>query len=359
VDAAEPDYLSGLQRTPNDPSYGSLWGLNNTGQSGGTADADIDGPEAWDVQVGTRATIVAVIDTGVDYNHPDLAANMWRNDDVAGDGLDNDANGFVDDVYGYDFANNDSNPMDDEGHGTHVAGTIGAVGNNGVGVTGVNWNTRIMALKFLDANGSGATSNAVRALNYAIDNGANISNNSWGGGGTSSTLAAAINRARSFNHIFVVAAGNDGANNNTTAYWPGNYSLSYDNVVTVASITRTGTLSSFSNYGATAVTLAAPGSSILSTTPNNTYSTYSGTSMATPHVAGALSLLRDQNPTWTYQQLVAKLKSSVDTSSALTGKVSTGGSLNVARMLDVGTSPPPTSPPPPAGDVAGPKVTAP
>lgn len=355
--AAGPDYLIAIERTPNDPSFGSLYGLNNTGQSGGTADADIDGPEAWDVQTGNRNTIVAVVDTGVDYNHPDLAANMWRNaGEIASDGIDNDANGFVDDVFGYDFANGDGNPMDDNGHGTHVSGTIGAVGDNDIGVAGVNWNTRIMALKFLGANGSGSTSNAVAALNYAITMGAHISNHSWGGGGPSSTLAAAINRGRDFNHIVVAAAGNNGTNNNTTAFYPANYTLSYDNVVSVASTTRSDALSSFSNYGATSVTLAAPGSSIYSTTPNNTYSTYSGTSMAAPHVSGALSLLRDQNPTWTYQELIAKLKSSVDPLAALTGKVLTGGRLNVANML-AGLSPPPPPPPPPAADTAGPMIT--
>jgi subtilisin family serine protease len=355
VIAVGPDEIIQIQRTPNDPSFGSLWGLNNTGQSGGTADADIDAAEAWDISTGTRATIVAVIDTGVDYNHPDLAANMWRNaGETPGDGIDNDGNGFVDDVFGYDFANNDGNPMDDEGHGTHVAGTIGAVGNNGVGVTGVNWNTRIMALKFLDANGSGATSNAIKSLNYAVQMGAHITNNSWGGGGADSNLAAAINRARTAGQIFVAAAGNSGTNNNTAAFYPANYSLSYDNVVSVASTDRNNNLSSFSNYGATAVQLAAPGSSILSTTPNNTYSTYSGTSMAAPHVSGALALLRDANPTWTYQELLNILKSSVDPLASLTGKVSTGGRLNVFRMLDNGTVPPP--PPPPPADTAGARV---
>jgi subtilisin family serine protease len=357
VVASGPDYVIQIQRTPNDPSYSSLWGMNNTGQSGGIVDADIDAPEAWDLQTGTRATIVGVIDTGIDYNHPDLAANMWRNPgETPNDGIDNDGNGFVDDVFGYDFANNDGNPMDDEGHGTHVAGTIGAVGNNGIGVVGVNWNTRLMALKFLDANGSGSTSNAVRALNYAITMGAHITNNSWGGGGPDSNLATAIARARTSGQIFVAAAGNAGTNNNTTAFWPSNYSLTYDNVVSVASVDRNNNLSSFSNYGSTTVTLGAPGSSILSTTPNNTYSTFSGTSMASPHVAGALALLRDQNPTWTYTQLINKLKSSVDPLASLNGRTTTGGRLNVFRMLDNGTVPPPPPPPPPS-DTTGARVT--
>jgi subtilisin family serine protease/subtilisin-like proprotein convertase family protein len=352
---AEPDYTVGLQLTPNDPSYGSLWGLNNTGQSGGVADADIDAPEAWDSARGTGQTIVAVIDTGVDYNHQDLNANMWRNPgETPGNGVDDDGNGWVDDVFGADFANNDGNPMDDNNHGTHVAGTIGAVGNNGIGVTGVAWTTKIMALKFLSASGSGSTSNAVRAIDYAIAKGAKILNNSWGGGGYSLSLDQAITRAQNAGVIFVAAAGNSATNNDTTPNYPSNYPQ--NNVVAVASTTRTDTMSSFSSYGATTVDLGAPGSSILSTTPNNTYSTFSGTSMATPHVAGALAVYWDANPTLTYSQVIQKLLQSVDPIAALAGRTVTGGRLNLRKMLE-GTSPPP-SPPPPPSDTTGARVTA-
>lgn len=369
VQLVEADYTITTDATPNDTSFGSMWGLNNTGQNGGKADADIDAPEAWEKAKGTGDTIVAVIDTGVDYNHTDLAANMWKNSgEVAGDGKDNDGNGIIDDVYGADFANNDGNPMDDNGHGTHVAGTIGAVGNNNLGVTGVAWKTKIMALKFLGSNGSGSTSNAVKAINYAVGKGAKILNNSWGGGGYSSSLETAIKNARDKGVIVVAAAGNSATNTDTTANYPSNYNV--DNVVSVAATDRNDNLASYSNYGATTVDLAAPGSSILSTTPNNTYSTYSGTSMATPHVSGALAVFWDKNPTLTYKEVISKLLGSVDTLSSLSGKVASGGRLNLNNLLDsVSTSPPPASPPaspppaspPPASppaDTTGARVTS-
>jgi len=346
VATAEANYRLMLEGIPNDPRFSSMYGLNNTGQTGGTNDADIDAPEAWNINTGTRRTIVAVIDTGVDYNHQDLAANMWRNaGEIAGDGIDNDGNGYADDIYGYDFANNDADPMDDNrhGHGTHVAGTIGAVGNNGIGTTGVNWNTQIMALKFLDADGSGSTSGAISALNYAVRMGAHLSNNSWGGGGSSSLLSQAISNAKNAGHIFVAAAGNgdsngNGVNNDLTPNYPSNYD--FDNVVAVAATDNKDVLASFSNYGATTVDIAAPGVGILSTLPGNTYGTLSGTSMATPHVSGALSLIWDQNPTFTYQQVIAKLYSSVDKIAGLNGKVATGGRLNIGNALK-GITPPP------------------
>jgi subtilisin family serine protease len=345
---AEPDFQIGGHVVPNDPAFANLWGLNNAN------DADIDAPEAWDTARGTGATIVAVIDTGVQYTHPDLAANMWRNTgETPGDGIDNDGNGFVDDVYGYDFANNDGNPMDDNGHGTHVAGTIGAVGNNGVGVTGVAWTTRIMALKFLGANGSGSTSGAVGAIYYAVDNGATVLNNSWGGGGYSQSLFNAISYANARGVIFVAAAGNNGRNNDTTANYPSNYAL--PNVVSVASTTSTNGLSSFSNFGANTVTLGAPGSSIYSTYLNGGYATLSGTSMATPHVAGALAVYWDANPNATAAAVIQKLKSSVDPLTSLAGKTVTGGRLNLNTLL-AGTSPPP--PPPPPTDTRGARVVS-
>ena len=195
----EPDFAITGAAVPNDRSFGSLWALDNTGQSGGVVDADIDAPEAWTITTGSRGVVVAVIDSGIDYQHPDLAANVWANPgEIAGDGVDNDRNGFVDDVHGWDFANRDADPMDDDGHGTHVAGTIGAVGNNGTGVVGVNWQVSIMGLKFLDAAGSGYTSDAIAAINYATrmrrDFGINVvaTNNSWGGRTSSAALRTAI-----------------------------------------------------------------------------------------------------------------------------------------------------------------------
>jgi subtilisin-like proprotein convertase family protein len=287
-----------------------------------------------------------VIDTGVDYNHPDLVANMWHNTLDPIDGVDNDGNGLVDDYYGADFANNDGNPMDDNNHGTHVSGTIGAVGNNGIGVVGVAWNVKIMALKFLSASGSGYTSDAIDCINYARTHGAKILNNSWGGGGYDSALFNAIVAAKNAGIIFVAAAGNNASNNDTTAAYPANYAV--DNVVSVAAIDRNNNLASFSNYGATTVDLGAPGVSILSTTPNNTYSTFSGTSMATPHVSGALALVWAANPTLTYSQVIARVLNNVDPISSLSGKTVTGGRLNVFKAI--GSTPPP--------DVTGPRVTS-
>src|SRR5262245_58691780 len=300
---AEPDYVLHTAVLPSDSQFSSLWGMNNTGQTGGTLDADIDAPEAWDLTTGSSSTIVAVIDTGVDYRHPDLAANMWVNaSEIAGDRIDNDGNGFIDDVHGYDFINNDGDPLDDQGHGTHVAGTIGAVGNNGVGVAGVNWNVRIMALKFLGADGSGSTSDAIRALNYAVQMGARISNNSYGDAEFSNAFRDAINAARLADHVFVAAAGNNGSNNDASPFYPSSYDLA--NIISVAAIDHNDRPASFTNYGATTVDLAAPGVDIVSTTPNNTYSSFSGTSMASPHVAGVVGLVRGHHPSWTYQQVV-------------------------------------------------------
>lgn len=347
VSIAQPDYRVSIAVTPNDPSFGSLWGLDNTGQSGGTANADIGAPEAWNTSTGTGHTIVAVIDTGVDYNHPDLKANMWKNSrEIPGNGIDDDGNGYRDDVYGYDFANNDSNPMDDNGHGTHVSGTIGAVGDNGTGVAGIDWHTKIMALKFLDSSGSGYLSNAVRALNYAVANGAQVVNNSYGGGGYDSAMQTAINNARAHGVIVVAAAGNDGTNNDASPTYPANYSG--DNLIAVAATDRNDRIASFSNYGRTTVDIAAPGVAIYSTLPNGQYGTYSGTSMATPHVVGAIALVWDAHPDWTYHQVIDAMLNSADRISNLSGKV-VSGRLNVEKAITYGSDS--TTTPPPVSDV--------
>ena len=338
-----PDFELTTQSIPNDPSFGSLWGLSNNGSQGGLLNADINIEPAW--ALGTATSIVtAVIDTGVDYTHPDLASNIWTNtDEVAGNGIDDDGNGFVDDVRGWDFVNNDSDPMDDNGHGTHVAGTIGAVGNNGIGVTGVAWTASIMPLKFLDQSGSGSLSDAIKAIQYARVNGAKIINASWGGGGFSSALQSAISQFITSGGLFVAAAGNETTNNDVTPSYPANY----QGVISVGASTRTDTRASFSNYG-TSVDVFAPGQSILSTLPGNRYGSLSGTSMATPQVAGALALLWGQNPTLSATTISQALINSTDNvlraSNSTHGRINVGAAATALRASNPTT--PPTTPPP-------------
>ncbi len=306
---AEPNYIVHALRTPNDASYSQLWGMNNTGQTGGVSDVDIDAPEAWSITTGSNQVVVAVIDTGVDYNHPDLAANMWTNTrEIPGNNIDDDGNGLIDDVRGYDFVNSDGDPMDDQGHGTHCAGTIGAVGNNGAGVAGVNWNVKIMALKFLAANGSGTTADAVKCIDYAVKMGAKISNNSWGGGGYSQALYDSIAAARDAKHLFIAAAGNDGQNTDTSPNYPSCYDL--DNIISVAAVDDKGMLAGFSNFGTKTVDVAAPGVSILSTWLGGAYNTIDGTSMAAPHVTGIAALAAAAHPSWTWSDLKDAILSS-------------------------------------------------
>ncbi|VTR91084.1 peptidase s8 s53 subtilisin kexin sedolisin : Subtilisin-like serine protease (Fragment) OS=Moorea producens 3L GN=LYNGBM3L_56740 PE=3 SV=1: Peptidase_S8: VCBS [Gemmata massiliana] len=326
---AEPDQILRAAVVPNDPSYGSMYGP-----------AKIGAEAAWNITTGSPNFVVGVIDTGVDYTHPDLAANMWRNPgEIPGNGTDDDGNGYVDDVYGWDFYDDDNDPMDEDEHGTHVAGTIGAVGNNNLGVTGINWNVKIMALRFLGPGG-GSTSGAIGAINYSVAMGVKVTNNSWGGYGYSQALARSIAYAQSAGQIFVVAAGNDGIDNDVAPAVPANYSTTFNNVITVAATDDSDELADFSQYGAHTVTLAAPGVGILSTTPGGTYGLLDGTSMATPHVTGAIALYWSANPTLSYTQVINKLKTSVDKLSNLTGKVSTGGRLNVAKMFNLTDIPP-------------------
>ncbi len=343
VEYAEPDFLFFAEATPNDPGYDKLYGLNNTGQTGGTPDADVDAPEGWDITTGDPNTVVAVVDTGVDISHPDLNGNLWTNPEeaVGLSGVDDDNNGYVDDIHGWDFFHNDPTVYDvgdgDE-HGTHVAGTIAAEGNNGAGVTGVNWEAQIMPLKFLglDKDGYvvGSASDAAKAIDYAVNEGAKISNNSYGCSGTdcySKTLKAAIDSADSAGHLFVAAAGNQGTDNDTTPNYPSNYESS--NIVAVAATNDKDGLASFSNYGSSSVDLAAPGVSILSTLPGGKYGYYSGTSMATPHVSGVAALLKSQDPTADDGQLKDQILQFAEAKASLEGKTLTGGRLNAATPL--------------------------
>ena len=341
---AEPDWIvHAIDTIPDDTDFDDLWGLHNTGQSGGTADADIDAPAAWDLGTGSSEVIVVVIDTGVDYNHEDLAGNMFQNTpDCNTNGVDDDGNGFVDDCYGIDTVNNDSDPIDDHDHGTHVSGTIGAVGNNSVGVTGVNWNVSIMACKFLNSSGSGPTSGAIDCLAYIdtmYDAGhTNIvtSNNSWGGGGFSQALKDAIDSNRERGILTIFAAGNSGTDNDLDPSYPSNYFL--PNIIAVAATDRNDGIAGFFQFGSTSVHIGAPGVAILSTTPNDTYQSFNGTSMAAPHVAGVAALMRAQNPSWDWLDIKNRILAGGDDTSAMSDKTVTGKRLNVVGLLTCSNS---------------------
>lgn len=327
VEFAEPNFILSSQLVPNDPRFNQLWGLNNTAAPA----ADVSGPEAWDVQTGTDV-IVAVIDTGIRFNHGDLRNNIWINpNEIPNNGIDDDNNGYVDDWRGWDFVNNDNHPMDDASHGTHVSGTIAAEGNNNLGVVGVNWRARIMPLKFLDATGQGTTANAISAIEYAVANGAKVSNHSWGGTGFSTALSNALAAANAAGHLVVAASGNSGNNSDITPIYPAAHNL--PNIISVAATTQTDGLATFSNFGPTSVDLGAPGVNIMSTLPNGQYGSLDGTSMAAPFVSGAAALLLAQNPSLTAADIKAALLSSVDTINSLSGTTVTGGRLNIASAL--------------------------
>ena len=322
---AEPNYVVEALASPNDTWFGELWGLQNTGQNGGVPGADIEASQAWTLTTGSSDVVVAVIDTGIDYTHPDLAANMFHNvADCNANGVDDDHNGYVDDCYGIDVINNDTDPMDDYRHGTHVSGTIGAVGNNALGVVGVNWDVQLMACKFLDSKGSGPTSGALACLNYVAmmkDRGVNIvaTNNSWGGDAFSQSLRDAIDANRQRGILFIAAAGNAGRSNDASLFYPASYYL--PNVISVAATTQTDALASFSNYGRQTVHLGAPGISIVSTMPGNTYGYLGGTSMATPHVAGVAALLEAQDPTRDWRAIRNLILAGGDDNPALTSTI--------------------------------------
>lgn len=329
VEFAEPDYEGHTAvTTPNDPQYlnGTLWALNNTGQSGGTPDADIDAPEAWDVLTSASNIVVAVLDTGVRYTHEDLAANMWVSPNDGSHGL-NAIAGTTD-------------PSDDSGngHGTMVAGVLGAVGNNGKGVTGVAWRVQIMACKCFNSLGNGNISDVVTCLDYARTNGARVINASWGFFPGSLALSNAISSLRDVGVIVVVASGNSTNNIDVDPVYPAGYPL--DNIVTVASTDRHDTLSYFSNYGATNVHLAAPGEDIYSTygniniANNSLYLSESGTSFSAPYVAGAFALMLAKFPGETHQQLISRVLNATHPLPSLTGKCVTGGRLNLRNALN-------------------------
>jgi subtilisin family serine protease len=351
VEYAEKNYIYYADTIPNDPHFSLQWGLHNTGQSGGTADADIDAPEAWDIFTGSSDITIAIIDSGIDYAHPDLQPNIWTNPGETGggketDGIDNDGNGKIDDWRGWDYINIDNDPMDDSDpvyHGTHVAGIAGARGNDGAGVAGVCWNAKLMALKAFNYLGQGYTAAQVHAIDYAISMGAQVINASWGGYGLSSALSQAIERAQASGILFVASAGNDSYNTNTTPHYPSSYDI--DNIISVLATTDTDTLSAFSNYGSYSVDLGAPGGEDGTQNPYNIYSTkqgnqfryLTGTSMAAPFVSGGAALVLGQRPTIDWRQAKTIILKSVDTKSALVGKARTHGRLNVLNVLNYST----------------------
>jgi len=352
---AEPNYILQACEFPNDPRRNELWGLHNLGQTGGTPDADTDAIEAWQLPPGSAPVVVGVIDSGIDYKHEDLAGSVWVNQgEVPGNSIDDDDNGYVDDMRGWDFVNSDNDPMDDYGHGTHVAGTIAAIGNNGIGVIGVaglNPNVQLLPLKFLNASGYGSTDAAINAINYAasfVDGSGNkmvrITSNSWGGGAKSKTLEIAIKNCGA---LFVAAAGNSGT---STVFYPAGYAQ--PNIIAVAATDSTDALASFSNYSATWVDLAAPGVSVLSTTPDDSYASWSGTSMATPHVSGVAALILSLAPAFSIADAKAQILASVDVVPSLAGQVMTGGRLNARQALGASELPLDTTAPAPVADLA-------
>lgn len=361
ISFAEPNYVYQRNAISNDSHYlnGSLWGLfgddlpTSVGPTGTTNPFAIQAEKVWaEDLIGSSGVVVGILDEGIDVNHPDLANNIWVNPyEIADDGIDNDGNGYIDDIHGWDFVSDDNSVYDagQDWHGTHVAGTIGGEGGNGTGVVGVNWDVSMISLKFLSPSG-GTTYDAIRALDYLTDlkarHGINIvaSNNSWSGGGYSQALHEAILRSAKRDILFVTAAGNEAGNNDLSPTYPAHYNTTqgtwqetaagYDAVIAVASITKTGGLSSFSNYGATSVDIGAPGSGIWSTVPSGGYGPSDGTSMATPHVTGAAALFASaQGSRVSAAAIKSALLQSATPTSSLAGKTATGGRLNVYEAI--------------------------
>jgi len=374
VTGLEPDLAFHGTAVATDPSFPSQWALHNTGQNGGTAGADIRATQAWNVTTGSRSVVVGIVDSGIDVSHPDLAANIWTNPgEIPGNGIDDDHNGYVDDVHGWNFVDNTNLVDDGFGHGTHVAGIVGAVGGNGIGVAGVAWQVSLMPLKFEDSRGIGSTSSVLAALNYATmmrrDHGIDIvaTNNSWQSVAGFSQLAHdAIQAESDAGIVFVAAAGNNGTDNDVTPRYPAGYRL--PNVITVAATDGGDQLAGLSNYGATTVDLGAPGIMIQSTFPGATYGMLSGTSMAAPQVTGVVALLAAAKPGITVAEARAAILGSTTPVASLAGKTVTGGRLDAAAALHAlglpsgapaspapvttpgsGSTPlPPLPPPPPA-----------
>lgn len=326
---------TGESNLPNDPFFNEQWALKNDGQNGGKTNADLAALKAWEKARGSDEVVVAVLDTGVDFTHPDLVSNIWFRPDGVPQYRDDEL-GTFNDVRGFNAADNQSDPMDDNGHGTHCAGIVGAEGDNDQGIVGINWKVQIMPLKFMGRGGFGTMKDAIEAINYAIDrkrNGVNVRiiSASWGSTAYSKALEDAIRAAGEEGILFVAAAGNNGTSNDRSPHYPSNYAL--PNVISVAALDRTDQLASFSNFGAKTVHVAAPGKEILSTWLNDDYREASGTSMATPYVSGVGALILSSESNLSVEKLRERILKSVDKIDALNGKIESGGRLNAAKAL--------------------------
>lgn len=324
-----PDSHYKYASAPNDPMFADQWALNNNGTNGGRERADVDALAAWTKTTGSDEVVVAVLDSGVDYTHKDLANNMWQRP-ASIKAYTDDELGTFNDLRGYNGVDRNADPMDENGHGTHCAGIIGAEGNNGFGVAGINWKVKIMPLKFLGRGGSGTTEDAIEAVNYVIDRkkaGVNVRiiSGSFGSNQRSQAFEDVIKAAGDAGILFIAAAGNDGTNNDNLPHYPSNYDL--PNVVSVAALDRNDNITSFSNFGSGSVHLAAPGKDILSTWLGGGFRSISGTSMATPYVSGIAALIVSQNQKISVSDLRKKLMSSVDKLDGLNGKVQSGGRI--------------------------------